>query len=219
MLSNTIETTNETTNEINEDSNDYIFNNLPIESLTYAIEKLQKLTLLINNKNIIKKKGDLEKIDILIKNLEKSYSSFNDISRRCLIDSYGQNKKTFLEIKKNKKLLKNKENSHVNKKRLANDFTITFMNLEKENNMVSTADILRSFSNFIKEEKNNKNKDIFVYKEDNQIDNKSFKLVGNMKILFENIEKESKKRNIELTIPEVLTYNNLFTYIKYMFKE
>jgi hypothetical protein len=199
--------------------NNYVFNNLPIDVFNNIIETLNKLTPLINNKNIIKKKGDLEKIDLLVKNLEKTYFLFNDISRRCLIDSYGQNKKNFMEIKKNKKLLKNKDNSHVNKKRIAQDFTLKFMNIELENNMISTADILRSFSNYIKEEKGKKNKDIFVYKEDNQIDNKSFKIIGTMKELFDNIQKEAVKRNTLLIIPEVLTYNDLFTYIKYLFKE
>jgi hypothetical protein len=214
MLQNQEETTEKTQFE-----NNYVFNNLPIEEFNNIIDTLNKTTLIINNKNIIKKKGDLEKLDFLIKNLEKSYFLFNDISRRCLIDSYGQNKKNFLEIKKNKKLLKNKDNSHVNKKRIANDFTISFMNLEPENNMVSTADILRSFSNFIKEEKGKKNKDIFVYKENNQIDNKSFKIIGKMKELFDNIQKEAFKKDTTLIIPEILTYNNLFTYIKYLFKE
>ena len=208
----------ETFNQLSLENN-YVFNNLPTDVFNNIIETLNKITPLINNKNIIKKKGDLEKIDLLIKNLEKSYFLFNDISRRCLIDSYGQNKKNFLEIKKNKKLLKNKENSHVNKKRIAHDFTLTFMNLELDNNMISTADILRSFSNFIKEEKSKKNKDIFVYKEDNQIDNKSFKIIGKMKDLFENIQIEAQKKNTTLIIPEILTYNDLFTYIKYLFKE
>ena len=153
----------ETFDKTEYDSN-YVFNNLPIDVFNNIIETLNKITPLINNKNIIKKTGDLEKIDLLVKNLEKTYFLFNDVSRRCLIDSYGQNKKNFMEIKKNKKLLKNKDNSHVNKKRAAHDFTLKFMNLESENNMISTADILRSFSNYIKEEKGKKNKDIFVYK-------------------------------------------------------
>ena len=199
--------------------NNYVFNNLPIDVFNNIIETLNKITPIINNKNIIKKKGDLEKIDLLFKNLEKSYFLFNDVSRKCLIDSYGQNKKNFLEFKKNKKLLKNKDNAHVNKKRIAHDFTLKFMNLEPENNMISTADILRSFSKFIKDEKDKKNKDIFVYNEDNQINNKSFKIIGKMKDLFENIQIEINKKNINFIIPEILTYNDLFTYIKYLFKE
>jgi len=203
--------------------NNYVFNNLPIDVFNNIIETLNKITPIINNKNIIKKKGDLEKIDLLVKNLEKSYFLFNDVSRRCLIDSYGQNKKNFMEIKKNKKLLKNKDNYHVNKKRIAHDFTLKFMNIESENNMVSTADILRSFSNYIKEEQGKKNKDIFVYKKDElkdeQIDFRSFKIIGKMKDLFENIQIEATKKNNILIIPEILTYNDLFAYIKYLFKD
>ena len=72
--------------------NNYVFNNLPIDVFNNIIETLNKITPLINNKNIIKKKGDLEKVDLLVKNLEKTYFLFNDVSRRCLIDSYGQKK-------------------------------------------------------------------------------------------------------------------------------
>ena len=53
------------------------------------------------------------------------------------------------------------------KMKLAKPHTLLFMGIH-DNNMTSTADILRGFSKFIKEEKDKKNKDIFVYKENNE---------------------------------------------------
>ena len=138
--------------------------------------------------------------------------------RKAYINTYSDNKRAFIENKKMKKKLKNKENFHVNKKKIANDFTLVFMNLDKTDNMVSSADILRSFSSFIKEEKNKNNKDIFVYKENNEIDNKQFRITGKLKDLFDNIQKEITNRGDTLIIPETLSYNNIFTYIKYLFK-
>ena len=214
--SNHSDSDSDTGNEMN---NDYIFNKLPHEELKKLILLSNDITDIIkNNKNIIKNKSEFEQIDVAVRNIEKEYINMTNTIRKAYINTYSENKRTYIENKKMKKKLKNKENFHVNKKKVANDFTLVFMNLDKTDNMVSSADILRSFSSFIKEEKNKNNKDIFVYKENNEIDNKQFRITGKLKDLFDNIEKEITNRGDTLIIPETLSYNNIFTYIKYLFK-
>tara|TARA_B110000037_G_C17045029_1_gene475323 strand:- start:314 stop:1042 length:729 start_codon:yes stop_codon:yes gene_type:complete len=214
--SNHSDSDSDTGNEMN---NDYIFNKLPHEELKKLILLSNDITDIIkNNKNIIKNKSEFEQIDVAVRNIEKEYINMTNTIRKAYINTYSENKRTYIENKKMKKKLKNKENFHVNKKKVANDFTLVFMNLDKTDNMVSSADILRSFSSFIKEEKNKNNKDIFVYKENNEIDNKQFRITGKLKDLFDNVQKEISDRGDTLIIPETLSYNNIFTYIKYLFK-
>ena len=214
--SNHSDSDSDTGNEMN---NDYIFNKLPHEELKKLILLSNEITDIIkNNKNIIKNKSEFEQIDVAVRNIEKEYINMTNTIRKAYINTYSENKRTYIENKKMKKKLKNKENFHVNKKKVANDFTLVFMNLDKTDNMVSSADILRSFSSFIKEEKNKNNKDIFVYKENNEIDNKQFRITGKLKDLFDNVQKEISDRGDTLIIPETLSYNNIFTYIKYLFK-
>ena len=40
-----------------------------------------------------------------------------------------------------------------------------------------------------------------------------------MKVLFEEIKKEAHTRGDMITIPEELTFKNIFTYVKYMFEK
>ena len=200
------------------DNADYEFNKLPIQQLSDLIQLGGDIANLISgSKTFIKNKSDFEKVDMMVRNVEKEFINLQTTIRKSYIITLIEDKKNFIENKKKKKMMKNTSNSHVNKMKLAKPYTLLFMGIH-DNNMTSTADILRSFSKFIKEEKDRKNKDIFVYKENNEIDNTSFKIIGKMKVLFEEIKKEAHTRGDMITIPEELTFKNIFTYVKYMFE-
>ena len=201
------------------DNANYEFNKLPLQQLTDLIQLGGDISHVISgSKTFIKNKADFEKVDIMIRNVEKEFVNLQISIRKSYITTLIEDKKNFIENKKKKKMMKNTSNSHVNKMKLAKPYTLLFMGIH-DNNMTSTADILRGFSKFIKEEKDKKNKDIFVYKENNEIDNTSFKIIGKMKVLFEEIKKEANIRGDMITIPEELTFKNIFTYVKYMFEK
>ena len=223
MANNSIEEENSTIEQINTthicNNADYEFNKLPIQQLTDLIQLGGDISNIISSsKTFIKNKADFEKVDMMVRNVEKEFINLQTTIRKSYINTLIEDKKNFIENKKKKKMMKNTSNSHVNKLKLAKPYTLLFMDIH-DNNMTCTADILRSFSKFIKEEKDKKNKDIFVYKENNEIDNTSFKIIGKMKVLFEEIKKEAHTRGDMITIPGELTFKNIFTYVKYMFEK
>ena len=198
--------------------NDYEFNKLPIQQLNTLIELAGEISNLVStHKNFIKNKAEFDKVELMIRSVDKEFLNLQYTIRKSFITTYIEEKKNHIEKKKMRKLMKNTSNSHVNKLKNAKPFILNFMDLDNKDTMISTADILRSFSKFIKEEKEKNNKEIYAYNDNNEIDNTSFKVIGKMKILFEEIKNEANKRGETIIIPEQIGFKNIFSYIKYMF--
>jgi hypothetical protein len=120
------------------------------------------------------------------------------------------------DLKNGKKLKKtiNKENCAINKKITSYPEVIKFMELP-EDTLISKGQIIQSISAFVKKEKSDSNPDIIV-----QGDNRSFKLIGSLKLLFDFIRKVMIERN-DLTkddpSPTQISYTQIMKYLKYCF--
>ena len=119
------------------------------------------------------------------------------------------------KAKKPKKVV-NKENFAINKENETYKEVLSFMKLG-ENTNVSKAQILQAINAFVKKEKTANNPEIFF-----EGDNKRFKLIGDLKILFEFIKKQMIKRgdlgNSD-EFPKDLAYTQIMKYLKYCFPE
>jgi len=119
------------------------------------------------------------------------------------------------KAKKPKKIV-NKENFAINKENETYPEVLSFMKLD-ENTNVSKAQILQKINSVVKKEKTENNPDIFF-----EGDNRRFKLIGDLKILFEFIKKQMIKRgdlgNSD-EFPKDLAYTQIMKYLKYCFPE
>jgi len=82
---------------------------------------------------------------------------------------------------------------------------------------ISKKDIFRKINYFVMKEKQSNNPDIKVYG-----DNRRFRLIGNLKILFNFIKHQMILRgNLENPeeFPEHIAYTDIFKYIKYCFSQ
>lgn len=119
------------------------------------------------------------------------------------------------KAKKPKKIV-NKENFAINKENESYPEVLAFMKLN-ENTNVSKAHILQEINAFVKKEKTSNNPEIFF-----EGDNRRFKLIGDLKVLFEFIKKQMIKRgdlgNSD-EFPKDLAYTQIMKYLKYCFPE
>ena len=120
--------------------------------------------------------------------------------------------------KKNKVKNTNNANAPINKKKPTYTEVLKFLKFD-EDVEVSRAEILIGINAFIKEQKTNKNPDIFV-----EGDNSKFVLIGDLKIFFNFIKKQmiergDLKKEDENTFPEYLGYRDIMKYTKYCFPE
>lgn len=119
------------------------------------------------------------------------------------------------KAKKPKKIV-NKENFAINKENESYPEVLAFMKLN-ENTNVSKAHILQEINAFVKKEKTANNPEIFF-----EGDNRRFKLIGDLKVLFEFIKKQMIKRgdlgNSD-EFPKDLAYTQIMKYLKYCFPE
>lgn len=121
------------------------------------------------------------------------------------------------DAKANKpKKIVNKENFAINKENESYPEVLAFMKLN-ENTNVSKAHILQEINAFVKKEKTANNPEIFF-----EGDNRRFKLIGDLKVLFEFIKKQMIKRgdlgNSD-EFPKDLAYTQIMKYLKYCFPE
>jgi hypothetical protein len=119
------------------------------------------------------------------------------------------------KAKKPKKIV-NKENFAINKENESYPEVLSFMEFDKNSN-VSKAQILQKINSFVKKEKTENNPEIFF-----EGDNRRFKLIGDLKVLFEFIKKQMIKRgdlgNSD-EFPKDLAYTQIMKYLKYCFPE
>ncbi len=193
---------------------------------TFSMETLlENYGNLVNTLEVISKENlknyDVSKdsINQITKLMNKSIKLFGSIQ---ISNNDFTTKETADSLKtkdaKSKKPKKNvaKENYAINKECETYKEVITFMNLD-DNAKVSKAQLIKAINSFVKLEKEKKNPDIFF--EEN---NKYFKLIGNLKILFEFIKKQMIVRG-DLKNPEEfpkgIAYTQIMKYLKYCFPE
>jgi hypothetical protein len=109
------------------------------------------------------------------------------------------------------KSVTDKEKSAIHKKLNVQPFLLKFMNLE-QGTMVSRSDALSSITSYVKEQKE-KNPNIIA-----ENDKRSFKLIGELKPLFDGIfhVMESKGQKLE-SIPQQIKYTQIMQYMTHCF--
>lgn len=106
-----------------------------------------------------------------------------------------------------------KEKAAIHKKLVAQPFLLTFMKAEP-GALVSRAEALSAITGYVKEEKL-KNPEIIV-----EGDKKSFKLIGDLKVLFDGIRvvMENKKLvTAEKPFPETIKFTQIMEYMSHCF--
>ena len=199
----TVKTTTQTTTQT-VDSNteatiqDVEFNGI-LEYLNVAGDKLVEFSKYFKDNNLSK--------DERLK-MENSFKKFTKSTSTLQMAYYEYLSKQISSLEKNSgnksggtKKVTDKEKSAIHKKHVVQPFLLNFMKLEP-NTLVSRSDALTAITGYVKSEKI-KNPDIIV---DN--DKMKFKLIGDLKPLFEGIEGVMKAKNL-------LTNNPMPSQIKY----
>lgn len=168
---------------------------------------------------VLEEKEDRKKFESIFKKLIKTYSSLvqvhteNSFKQLAVVEKTGGKKKP--KVKKEGA----NENKSVNKKMDAEEILLNFMKKEP-GTQVSRAEVLQSINGFVREEKkDNKNPDIFVIKGDGKTDNTVFNLVGDLKTLFDGIQKIIDDRGEDNKIPSFIGYKDIMKYTKYVLKK
>jgi len=108
----------------------------------------------------------------------------------------------------------NKENFAINKVNESYPEVLKFMGVEQDT-PISKGQIIQKVNAFVKEHKTANNPDIFV-----EGDNRSFRLIGDLKVLFSFVEKQMIERG-DMTkgdkFPEHIAYTGIMKYLKYCF--
>ena len=190
-------------------------------------EYMKKMTEVIEAFTFLNNKS-LKEYDLTKDFFTFIFKNSNKISKLQSAFIIGTNdwmlKETAASLKKKsigKKVKKTNENCAIKKEADTYPEILQFMKLP-ENTKVSNTDVLRAINAFVKIEKSNNNPDIWVYKEDGKVNGKSFKLIGDLKILFDFIRKQKVERDdmkSDDKFPTQLKYTDIMSYLKYCFKQ
>lgn len=207
----------ESKNNIETSSNNEIVTHTKEEIIQHFDNIIESLTF-ISNENL--KDQDLTKEFLLA--IANKIKKMNTLSPKVIQNTLELLLKENLssikskDLKNGKKLKKtiNKENCAINKKITSYPEIIKFMELP-EDTLISKGQIIQSISAFVKKEKSNENPDIIVVG-----DNRSFRLIGSLKLLFNFIQKVMIERNDlknEDPFPTQISYTQIMKYLKYCF--
>ena len=206
-------TTKQTTDEVNTEAvivqdNDEI-NNM-IEFLNSTSDRLMEITKYF--KDNIMSKDERNKLETSFKKFNKSTAFYQNgyteyLSKQVsLLEKSSSNKST-----SNKKVT-DKTKAAIHKKLAVHQFLLNFMKLEP-NTLVSRSDALTAITGYVKQEKI-KNPDIIL-----STDKKTFKLIGELKPLFDGIKDVmlSKKLLTDTQMPTEIKYTQIMQYMTHCF--
>jgi len=149
--------------------------------------------------------------------LEAAFKKFDKVSNvlQSTYSTYLNKQVSYLEKNSGSKSsgpkkVTDKDKSAIHKKLPVHPFLLKFMKLEP-NMLVSRSDALTAITGFVKEEKL-KNPSIIV-----ENDKRSFKLIGELKGLFDGIGQVMKSKNIDTKIPTEIKYTQIMQYMTHCF--
>jgi len=150
------------------------------------------------------------KIDLAFNKFNKAYAqftrSYNDALLRQLNTLEKNGSKSSV-----KKTIVDKDKIAIHKKHNVHDFLLKFMNLP-EGTQISRAQALTAITTYVKVQKAT-NPDIIV-----SDDKKSFKIIGDLKVLFDGIEKNLISTNkLTKPMPTQIKYTDIMTYMAFCF--
>lgn len=142
--------------------------------------------------------------------LNKAYSQFTRAYNEALLRQLNS-------LEKNgsrsgvKKTITDRDKIAIHKKHTVQDYLLTFMKLPA-GTKVSRAEALTAITGYVKEQKA-VNPEIIVGD-----DNRSFKIVGDLKVLFDGIEKHLVKNNLLVEpMPKQIKFTQIMTYMSHCF--
>ena len=214
--------THDNTEDVENESNGTEENQISSVSESDYINKYNNI---IEDLNFIKKNDikDFELTKDLINDINKKISNIDKLFmnvRHNFTDYTTKESSSSLKNKSKKNKVKNTNNANapINKKKPTYPEVLKFLKFDEEVE-VSRAEILIGINAFVKEQKTNKNPDIFI-----EGDNSKFVLIGDLKIFFNFIKKQmiergDLKKEDENTFPDYLGYRDIMKYTKYCFPE
>ena len=180
------------------------------------LDSLNKLTdELLEQAKLFKSplsKDDRSKFETAYKKHLKARMTYDDSYRESLTKQMAVLEKNTSTKSSAPKKVQDKENAAINKKHLVQPFLLDFMNLEKDT-QVSRAAALKAITSYVKKEKLT-NPSIIA-----ENDKRSFKLIGDLKPLFDNIEKVMKTNGLleGKTFPTQIKYTDIMGYMSHCF--
>jgi hypothetical protein len=155
---------------------------------------------------ISKRMSKIDKLHTLFR------TTSNDVLNKELIASIKSNG----QKKKNPKKVVDKEKCAINLVYPTYTEVLKFLNLP-EGTEISRGNLIQGINAFVKKEKTENNPDIFV-----EGDNKSFRPIGELKVLFEFARKQMILRgdsDEDTPLPEKIGYTGIMKYLKYFLHE
>ena len=184
--------------------------NSVIDLLSNFSDKMTEMSKIF--KDTVLSKDERSKVETSFKKMDKSLllmkSCYTDHLNKqlALLEKHSSGKSTGV------KKVTDKEKSAIHKKLPVQSFLLKFMNLP-ENTLVSRSSALSAITGYVKNEKV-KNPDIIVSN-----DKRSFKLIGELKPLFDGIEKIMKSKNLleGKSMPTEIKYTQIMQYMTHCF--
>jgi hypothetical protein len=201
-------------------------NTSDIDNILYSNEEfIQKLDILIDafdfiNKNSLKN-YDINKefINIISKKMikiDKLHTVFRTTSQDIFSKELLSSIKSNGQKKKNPKKTVDKDKCAINLVYPSFKEVLKFLNLP-DGTEISRRNLIQGINAFVKKEKTENNPDIYV-----EGDNRSFRLIGELKVLFEFARKQMILRgdsDEDTPLPEKIGYTGIMKYLKYFLKE
>lgn len=181
-----------------------------LENLNNISDKLLEYSKYF--KDNILSKDERSKIELSFKKLSKASSSLTQSYNEYLYKHMSLLEKNIGNKSGGNKKVTDKEKSAIHKKHNVHPFLLNFLKLEP-NTLVSRSQALTSITGYVKEEKV-KNPDIIVAN-----DKRKFKLIGDLKQLFEGIESVMKSKNLlkDTVMPTEIKYTQIMEYMTHCF--
>lgn len=157
-------------------------------------------------------KDERGKVETSFKKFQKSYNTVQNAYYDHLSRQVSTLEKSSGSKSGGTKKVQDKEKSAIHKKLPVHPFLLSFMKLD-QGTFVSRSDALTAITGFVKQEKET-NPDIIV-----ATDKRSFKLIGELKVLFDGIEQIMKSKNLldDKQMPTEIKYTQIMQYMTHCF--
>jgi len=184
--------------------------NQSIEEFNVLCDKISEFSKVFKDYSLVQKEHR-SKVDQLIKKFKKSTmqveSSFFDLCFKQISVAEKSGGGKTVTVKK----VTDKSKSPVHKKQVVRDALLKFMELEP-NTLVSRAEALNAINSFVREQKEKKNPEIVVAG-----DNRSFRLIGKLKTLFNGLAPVMVAKGITTPVPDHIKFTDIMGYMSHCF--
>jgi len=184
--------------------------NQSIEEFNVLCDKISEFSKAFKDYSLVQK-DQRSKVDQLIKKFKKSTmqaeSAFFELCFKqiSVVEKSGGGKASV------QKKVTDKSKSPVHKKQVVRSALLKFMDLEP-NTLVSRAEALNAINSFVREQKEKKNPEIVVAG-----DNRSFRLIGKLKVLFDGLAPVMVAKGITTPVPDHIKFTDIMGYMSHCF--